>query len=105
MVVVLVSAMVGGITEKRAEEMKEIIGVSIRTLRRWRTWWRETFPKTPFWRSARGAFADPVETAGLPASLVERFRGALQDRVTRLLRFLSPLAWTGPGEPGWARDG
>lgn len=100
MAVTLASAMVIGITEKSAREMNELIGVSIRTLRRWREWWREVFPETPFWNQARARFAGRVELAQLPASLVERFRGALRDRATRLLRFLSPLTATGPGEAG-----
>ncbi len=100
MAVTLVSAMVGGITDKRAREMNELVGVSIRTLRRWREWWREDFPETLLWKAARAHFARPVNAAELPATLVECFRGALRDRVTRLLRFLSPLTATGPGEAG-----
>lgn len=96
MVVTLASAMVEGITERRAAEINALVGVSIRTLRRWREWWREAFPETPFWKGARAQFAGPVPASNLPASLVERFRGALRDRVTRLLRFLSPLTATGP---------
>lgn len=32
--VVLVSAMTGGVTERRAATMKELVGVSVRTLQR-----------------------------------------------------------------------
>jgi hypothetical protein len=36
---VLVSAMTGGATARRAAAMQELVGVSVRTLRRWRAWW------------------------------------------------------------------
>jgi hypothetical protein len=33
----------------------------------------------------------PVDIARLPVSLLERFAGALEDKLTGLLRFLGPL--------------
>jgi hypothetical protein len=47
-VVVLVSAITGGVTARRAEEMRALVGVSLRTLQRWRAWWLRTFPATTF---------------------------------------------------------
>lgn len=60
-VVVLVSAMVHGVTEKRASSMHELCGVSVRTLRRWRKWWREQFVHTRLWSGLRGRFANRVD--------------------------------------------
>ena len=37
-VVVLATAMQGGITAKRAARLHELVGVSLRTLKRWRAW-------------------------------------------------------------------
>jgi hypothetical protein len=97
-VFVLVSAMIGGITEKRATELRDLVGVSIRTLYRWREWWRDTLPETAFWKRARARFGRPVDAERLPASLVERFRGDdPQDPIRRLLFFLLPLTTSRPG--------
>jgi hypothetical protein len=91
-VVVLVTAMAGGITAARAARLRAWLGVSVRTLKRWRAWWRETFVASPFWRGVKGRFMPPVAVDTLPASLLERFAGA--DERTRLLQtlaFLGPL--------------
>lgn len=90
-VVVLASALEGGITEKRAEELRQIVGVSVRTLRRWRKWWREIFPKTPFWKQARGCFARPLNVEELSASLLAAFLGNERERLIACLRFLLPI--------------
>ena len=91
-VFVLVSAMVHGITEKRAAALQELVGVSRRTLERWRKWWREMFPHGEFWRTARGRFALAPAPSCLPASLVERF-GELGsgECAFAALKFLLPL--------------
>lgn len=74
-VVVLVSAMTGGVTFKRAAAMRELVGVSIRTLQRWRAWWLGTFPRTAFWRGAKARFTPSVDERRLPAAMLERFAG------------------------------
>jgi hypothetical protein len=96
-VFVLVSSMIGGITEKRAAELRDLAGVSIRTLFRWREWWHEAFPKTSFWKQARARFSGTVDTERLPGSLLECFRGDDEGRVRRLLFFLLPMttSWSG----------
>ena len=91
-VVVLVTAMAGGITAARAARLRELLGVSVRTLKRWRAWWRQTFVASAFWRGVKGRFMPSVAVDRLPASLLERFAGA--DERTRLLHalgFLGPL--------------
>lgn len=90
--VVLVSAMTGGVTERRAAAMRDRVGVSVRTLQRWRAWWLVTFPEKAFWREARGRLALPVDEARLPASLLERFpdQGG-GDGLLACLRFLAPI--------------
>jgi len=92
-VVLLATACEGALSRRRVAALRERLGVSERTLRRWRTWWRETFPRTRFWRTARGGFVPAVAIGALPASLLERFRGAHEaERVIRVLRFLAALA-------------
>ncbi len=91
-VVVLGSAMEGGVTVKRAERLRELVGVSVRTLRRWREWWREAFPITAFWRRIQGRFIPALDAATLPLSLLRRFCGEdEQARLVEMLRFLAPL--------------
>ena len=95
-VVVLVSAMTGGVTVKRAAAIRAQVGVSIRTLQRWRAWWLQTFPRTAFWREVHARFVPVVDERTLPASLVERFGGtAGADHVEPCLRFLAPITILG----------
>jgi hypothetical protein len=102
-VIVLVSAMTGGVTEKRARRMRELVGVSMRTLQRWRAWWLRTFPRTSFWKEARSRFATPVEESRMPASLLERFTGSagnidnIDNGLVACLRFLSLITISGGG--------
>ena len=46
---------------------------------------------TAFWQTARAAFMPPVAPEHLPHALFERFCGDDADRLTALLRFLSPI--------------
>ncbi len=73
------------------------LAVPLRTLERWRLWWQEAFVATPLWRGAGGSFMPPVDIAGLPASLLERFTGAEPAaRLSGLLRWLGPLTVRSP---------
>jgi len=91
-VVLLVSAMQGGITDQRAARLRELLGVSRRTLWRWRSWWRESFPESGFWKRTRDRFMPPLNDGTLPASLVDRFSGEDdRSRLIHALSFLAPL--------------
>lgn len=89
-VVVLVSAIQGGITDKRAADLKKLLGVSRRTLWRWRSWWRQSFPASDLWKRERVRFMPPLNDGTLPASLLGRFTG--EDDRLRLIQALSFLA-------------
>ncbi len=43
----------------RLTTVSECLGIPVSTLRRWRRWWREMFPKTRAWRLKRGELAPP----------------------------------------------
>lgn len=90
-VVVLITALSGGITATRAAQLRAWLGVSVRTLKRWRTWWQATFVTSAFWRGAQGRFMPPVAPAALPASLLERFAGDARTRLVHALTFLAPV--------------
>jgi hypothetical protein len=95
-VMVLLSAMQSGVTDKLINELRLSLGVARRTLQRWRHWWCEIFVGTPFWILGRGRFMPPVEHAALPNSLFERFSGMdAQSQLTRCLQFLVPLSKSG----------
>jgi hypothetical protein len=99
-VVVLGAAMLHGVTPRRARQLRELLGVSARTLERWRSWWREGFVATRLWRAMQGRFVPPVDLGALPASLLERFNTGTEDLRAKLiatLRFLAPLTTTSPG--------
>ncbi len=90
-VVVLVSAMLRGVTSWRAAALWRMVGADRRTLERWRRWWREVFVDTPLWRDQRARFLPPVEEGGLVATLLERFAGSCRTQLRGVLRLLLPL--------------
>ena len=69
------------------------LGIPLRTLERWRAWWRDEFKQTHLWLGSCGAFMPPLDTGQLPGNLLERFIGTdAAARMSALLRFLSPLS-------------
>jgi len=91
-VVVLAIAMQQGLTPVRAQRLRELFGVSRRTLDRWRAWWRDAFVDSDFWKAAKAFFSPPVAEAGLPLSMLERFGADEDSRLAPLLRFLMPIS-------------
>jgi hypothetical protein len=91
-VVVLATAMQQGTTWWRVSRLRELLGVSVQTLARWRTWWAEAFAASAFWKAARAAFSPAVAEAAAPSSLLERFGGDHVERLAVLLRFLAPMS-------------
>jgi hypothetical protein len=92
-VVVLVAAMRQGPSPRRVRELSKLFGADRRTIARWRVFWQEHFPQTPFWKVARSRFARKLAVAELPRALVDAFihsENSSQDW-ERLLRFLSPI--------------
>jgi hypothetical protein len=91
LVVVLVSAMIHGLKRKRVERLREALGISERTLERWRAWWLENFVDSAFWKSARARFMPRLDETLLPLSLVEAFTSEWREGLIRLLLFIAPL--------------
>ena len=80
-----------------AQVLCDELHIAAVTLKRWRTWWRETFPSTSFWQSMCERFMPPVPIGLLPQSLLERFEAnAMTDRLTQALRFVAPLSLLAP---------
>jgi len=97
-IVVLLSMMSHGVTERRFRRLREAIDVDRRTIARWRVWWREVFTTTAFWRSARAALMPPIDEQRLPEALLERFSCSTADRLVALLRFLCPISGGAHGQ-------
>jgi hypothetical protein len=93
-VVVLVAAMEHGLSVRRVAALNQHLGIGLRTLRRWRRWWRGAFVESRLWRGARGRFMPPVEERALPFALLARFGGDPAARTRAVLVLLSPLTTT-----------
>ena len=79
-----------------ASQLAQTLSVPVRTLERWRGWWRTQFPLTALWRAAGGQFMPPVATGDLPASALERFAGTPAQSMRHFLMFLTPLTAAHP---------
>ena len=90
--VVLISALAQGLSGRRLGELRERFGVSPRTVRRWRRWWREVFAVSRFWRGARGDFVPAPEGHDLPGGLLVRMAGGdRHEALVATLTFLCPV--------------
>ena len=91
--VILLTAMLHGVNERRARELGEKLGVDKKTLNRWRTWWLEQFPQSQFWKEAKGRFCEQPQEGFLPLSLLENF-DVPEDSggVLLMLKFFSPIS-------------
>ena len=90
LVVVLCSARHAG-QNTAAARLCEALAVPLRTLQRWRRWWREDFMHTPLWQAMCARFMPPVSAQGLPGDLLARFGGEAAEALQRLLCFLAPI--------------
>lgn len=91
LVVVLVSAMVHGLTPQRVEALRQALSIDCRTLERWRQWWLGLFVNSSFWKEARARFMPSLAHQTLPLSLCQAFQIERRDRLLELLKFLAPI--------------
>jgi len=95
--VVLVAAMRQGPSPRRVRELSQLFDIDRRTIDRWRVFWDEHFPQTPFWKVNRGQLVLKADLAYLPRALLEAFihRPDSREDWKRLLEFISPITITG----------
>lgn len=76
-----------------AAELQRLLGISRRTVLRWRGWWTQEFTRTRLWVSLRSRLMPPITPAQLPRALLDRLRSAVPaKRLAQALRLLSPLS-------------
>ncbi|MBU0516025.1 MAG: hypothetical protein KJ621_14775 [Proteobacteria bacterium] len=90
-VVVLVSAMMHGPSNRRLEYLQRELPIDRRTLKRWREWWTEIFVHLAFWKAERGRFARYMAGEQMPLDLVEAFDAQHIEGLVKLMKFLSPI--------------
>jgi len=95
--VLLVPVLRDGATRVRLDRLCGTFAVSVRTVRRWIRFWRETFVTSRVWQSVRGRFARPVREEAMPGSLLDAFSeiSDTEDRVVAVLRQVSPIGTGG----------
>ena len=89
--IVGITALRTGARRAEARALRAWLGVSARTLARWRRWWRAVFATSAFWREAHGRLRTPIAAHALPGALLRRFAGDLQAQLIAGLRFLAPI--------------
>jgi len=98
-VVVLISALEGGLSPRRRRQLVDALEVPAQTLWRWQQWWREVFAEGPRWRWECAHFIPPIAPEALPGQWLARLRGEdLPQRLVRLLWSLLPVtstSWSG----------
>lgn len=70
---IIISTMRQGPTPRRLRELSNRFGVDRRTIARWQVFWRDHFPRTPFWKVERARLEPVVKIVTMPYSLVDAF--------------------------------
>ena len=87
---VLISAMLNG----RSTELEKIMSefnVDIKTLKRWRQWWKVFFPLTKFWKRLKGKLIEKVELFPLDILVILQKNNLENDAIIKLLHLLNGL--------------
>ena len=89
--VLLIPVLRDGPTAERLSRLCTTFAVSVRTVRRWCRYWRETFVASRQWEAMRGLFAAPLSADDMPRSLLEAFSkiSDTRDRLVAVLRLVS----------------
>ena len=90
-VVVAVATVVARGSDRGAVRLlRQQLGVSWSTLRRWSTWWQQ-LTGSAFWQRLRGTLPIDLDLGELPKSLLDRLDGSPTERMQRLLLLLGPI--------------
>ena len=91
--VILISAMLGG----RATDVNKIskeFCIDVKTIKRWRRWWKDFFPTTKFWKKLSGEMVERIEH--FPLGLLKLFEKSrsTEDGIIAFLHSLKGLKKT-----------
>lgn len=87
---VLITCLRYGPTRYRLKELKEVFGVSGRTIIRWREYWKKQFPETALSRELKGYITN--SSKGFPEDLIDKLEvqhGKGQDTIVLVIKNLS----------------
>jgi hypothetical protein len=91
-VAVLATALQHGPSKRSVTALSALLGISRRTLVRWRRWWSTMFATSRFWSSLRGRFVPAIDEAAMPTSMLSRLIALDEPAVVGLLRLLAPVS-------------
>lgn len=88
-VVVLAAALAQGEEAPAVRGVAEVCGASPRSVRRWLSWWRESFVRLRPWLALKARLGGGLDEGALPRAALERFRHAARgDLQAALVQFL-----------------
>ena len=70
-VILLLTAILQGLTTETRQSLCDNLGVSRRTLGRWLLFFRDTFPNSPLWKVLRGLLSPPIAASPMPLGLFQ----------------------------------
>jgi hypothetical protein len=91
LVVVLISVMIHGLKPGRVCRIPQALQIDLRTLKRWRQWWLDSFVRSSFGKAAWARFMPPLCESTLPLSLWLSFELEERQRLLAVLQFLGPI--------------
>ncbi len=98
-IIILVTALEHGLSNKRRQYLIEQLDISPQTFYRWKKWWIETFSYSRCWQLIRGNFIPPLEVLQFPGAILGRLTGQdLMQRLCQFLQLLLPItstSWSG----------
>ncbi|MEI7488558.1 MAG: hypothetical protein WCJ72_14340 [Chryseobacterium sp.] len=88
--VVLISAMLNGRTAE-LEKITSEFNIDIKTLKRWRKWWKDIFPTTKLWKKIKGGLCEDVDLFPLGFLMILLKNNLENDAIIKLLHLLNGL--------------
>lgn len=92
-IILLITAFMSSASRRRHHQVTCYFGIhiSLRTLGRWRRWWRDCFIGTAFWKQAKALLPVKTIVGPFPRQLLVIFPGRLNQKLVNALQFLAPM--------------
>jgi len=97
-VIIVATVLVSGPNAKRLSQINEYLSVKIdrKTMKEWRRWWSDVFPKNAHWQKIKSLFIPPIDEGILPGSLVYSFSSRdppNEHEIIKILKILSNVGF------------